>query len=368
MKISVSPMQCVIGREKAEKAGEKGYHFPSAEILSDGSVYLIARHDTGMDDPWGTTEAVRWFPETGELRPMPSPTAYDLAHIPGTSAYMCYVTEFAPNELVALYGLVTPGDHPTMFDTKTFGGCPNRLRLTRSHDNGLTWDVPEDIAYQTKDNMIPSKIYSPKPGIWGFHVEMHNLWEEDYREPIQARFVYSVDGGRTFDRCTFIPHPEDFLAGDCRTTMDGKGNICAFFWGFDLKTMKDLAVYRSFSHDGGMSFSPVEPISLHKQITSPFYLDDTTYMALYQERFSEKPGLYAALSYDGGMTWDEKNAVGIFVKGNAPKSANAFEDIDEAYTFGYSTLTRLGPNKALATFWNANGGSTCISVCEITVE
>lgn len=367
MKIKVSPVKCIIGDASAgEEAG--GYHFPGAELLSDGSWYFTARKDKGMGDPYGDTVAVRYIPETGEVIPMPAPNAKDLS-VPGKTAYTCYVSELAPNELIAVYDLMEPRGHRTMFDEKKEGICFCELRITRSHDNGMTWDDPESLAYKTPDCMVPSRIYKTKDGIVGFNVEMHNHWEEDYHEPVQARFIYSVDGGKTFDRAALIPHGENFLAGDARTTINCRGDMCVFFWGYDLKENRDLAIYRSFSKDGGKTFTPVEPVNLRKQITSPFYINDDVYMCIYQERFSEHPGLYAALSYNGGMNWDEKNAVGIFVKGSAPKSLNAFDaGNDQAYTFGYSTLTKLDDRRALCTFWNSNGSGTCISMCVITVE
>lgn len=70
MHIQVSPMTCVLGSLQAE-SGEAGYHFPCAELLSDGSVYICARKDRGMNDPYGRTEAVRYLPATGDLIPMP---------------------------------------------------------------------------------------------------------------------------------------------------------------------------------------------------------------------------------------------------------------------------------------------------------
>lgn len=77
MKIHISPLTCVLGDVVANEHSA-GFHFPGAELLSDGSIYICARKDKGMDDPYGSTEAVRYFPETGELIPMPSPTAQDL--------------------------------------------------------------------------------------------------------------------------------------------------------------------------------------------------------------------------------------------------------------------------------------------------
>ncbi len=368
MHLTVSPLKRVLGPETAAP-GEAGYHFPGACLLSDGSVYICARRDRGMNDPYGVTEAVRWLPETDAVIPMPSPTARDLDPDGRRTAYSCYVSELSPGEFIALYGIMEPEGRSTVFDEKTYGMCRTTLRISRSHDGGKTWEAPEDLAYQTPDIMIPSRIFHTRDGIWGFHAEMHNHWEQDYVEPVQARFVYSADGGRSFDRASFIPHPADFLAGDARPTADAEGNLMSFFWGFDLRTMKDLAIYRSFSRDGGLSWSPVEPIELKKQITSPFLLENGACMCIYQERFSDRPGLYAALSMDGGRTWDEEHALGIFVKGSAPRSENAFDSgNDEAYTFGYSTLTRLSPRSALVTFWHANGGATAVSVCRLTAE
>lgn len=365
-KLSISPLVCVLG-DAVARPDSAMYHFPGAELLSDGSIYLCARRDRGMNDPYGANEAVLYLPSTGELRPMPSPSAQDLRADGGRTAYSCYVSELAPNELIAVYGLLQPEGRSTLFDEETYGMCDCRLRIARSHDNGLSWDAAEDLAYQTPDIMVPSRIIKTKNGIVGFHVEMHNHWESAYHEPVQARFIYSTDGGRSFENAGIIPHDADFLAGDARTTLDERGNLCSFFWGFDLKAMRDLAVFRSFSSDGGRTFSRVEPVRLNKQITSPFCVDRDNWFCIYQERFSEKPGLYAAWSTDGGLTWDEDNAVGIFVSGRAPRSANAFDSgNDEAYTFGYSTLTKLAANRALATFWHTNGGGTCISVCEIT--
>ena len=362
MKIKVSPLKCVLGGEG------KGYHFPGAEVLSDGSVYVVARRDKGMNDPYGATDAVKYIPAEDKIIPMPAPDAEDLKR-DGKYAYGCYVTELKPNELIAVYGLLTPEGHQVMFDEKTEGICLLELRITRSHDGGMTWDAPEDVAYKANDYMVPAKIIKTKDGIVGFHVEMHNHWEEEYREPVQARFIYSTDGGKTFDKAGLIPHEDGFLAGDARDTVDDEGNICAFFWGFDLNEKRDMAIYRSFSEDGGRTFSHVEPINLKKQITSPFKLKNDVMMCIYQERFSEHPGLYAALSYDGGMNWDEENAVGIFVKGSSPKSLNAFDSgNDEAYKFGYSTLTKLSDNSALVTFWHSLGDSTGVSVCTLTVE
>ena len=138
MKIHASPLKCVIG-DAVATAESRGYHFPSAEVLSDGSIYIAARRDKGMNDPYGTTEAVRYIPATGEIVPMPSPTQQYLAEDGSRTAYMCYVSELAPNELIALYDLLEPQGHATMFDDKTFGICACTLRITRSHDNGLTW-------------------------------------------------------------------------------------------------------------------------------------------------------------------------------------------------------------------------------------
>ena len=366
MRIKVNPYRCVIGDETGSDTSVF-YNFPSCERLSDGSFFICARKINGLQDPAGSQVSVRYWPEEDRVEPACSPACHDMLSNPDKGIYMCHVTELSPNELIAIYPLIHTDSSKPLFSEKYDGIQPCTCRITRSHDNGHTWDLPENLAYTMPDAIIPGKIQKLADGMIGFPMEMHNLYEMPYQEPLQGRFIYSVDGGKTFDRASFFPHPEDFLAGDARCTEDSLGNLTIFFWAYDMKDMKDLKVHRTISHDSGRSFSPLEPIELKKQITSPFYIDENNFLCIYQERFSDQPGIKAMLSHDGGMTWDADSATPLFLCEGTPDGENPFAQFEQ-YKFGYSTMTRISQTKALATFWNTNGVTSCISVCEIWTE
>lgn len=366
MKIYVDSPRCLIGDEVGN-AQSKFYNFPSCERLHDGTYFISAREIDGLQDPYGRQVSVRYDAATGEVAPALSPTCHDMADYPEKGMYMCHVTELAPGKLVAVYLMIDTDKSKPLFSPENDGVQNCTCRIVHSEDGGKTWEKPKTVEYTIPDIIIPSKIQKMPDGTVGFPIEVHNLYGEPYREPIQARFIYSVDGGRTFDRASMIPHPADFLAGDARCTFDTEGNMTIFFWGYDLAHMKDLEVHRSQTRDSGKTFDPVSPILLKKQITSPFYVDRENFLCIYQERFSDRPGIKAMLSHDGGYSWDEGSVAELYTCQGTPDSENAFQGFDQ-YKFGYSTLTRISGNSALATYWNSNGPTTCISACRIEVR
>lgn len=361
--IHVGPLRRLMGGEEESIV----YNFPSVERLSDGSFYVCARKIRSLTDPKGVFEAVRYDLRTDTLQPMPTPGDWERAHCPERGFYTCHVTELAPGRLIALYTVVYCDESKPMFSPEDDGMQETVCRIARSEDGGRTWSPPEPLAYATPDILVPSKIQKLRDGTLGFPAEMQHHYGRPYVEPVQGRFVYSLDGGRTFDRAALLPQPEHFLAGDARCTFDGDGNLIVFYWGFDLATMRDLAVYRSRTDDCGRHFAPVRPTALKKQIASPLWIDGDTFLCMYQERFSQRPGIKAMLSADGGWTYDPGSEREIITFEGTPDTDNPFSGFSQ-YRFGYSTLTRVAANAALAAFWHREGERFAISACMITVQ
>ena len=280
------------------------YNFCLPALLSDGSFFVCARQITTLHDPYGRTAAVRYYPDDGRIVPATPPNISDALAYPEKGFLMCYVSQLSENNLIAVYEMIDTDKSKPLFDPVSDGMQSAKVRISRSSDNGQTWSDGEDIAFEHEDIIVPGAIVKLPDGTVGFPVEMHNHYGKDYSESIKGRFIYSTDGGKTFDKVSEIPHAKGVLAGDGRCTIDGNGNLLIYYWFYDLDAGKDLDNHRTISRDCGRTFEPAQPVDMHMQIVSPMYFDDDTFVLVYQERFSDNPGIKAALSYDGGMTFD----------------------------------------------------------------
>lgn len=361
--IKVSPLKTIMGGADDKFV----YNFPSTERLSDGTFYIVARKITSLTDPKGILMAVKYDPATGSVTPMPTPADKEYAAHPERGYYTCHVTELEPNKLIAIYTVVYCDETKPMFSPVDDGMQDTVCRIARSEDGGRTWSDPEELDYKIPDIIVPSRIVKLADGTIGFPAEIQHHYETPYIEPIQGRFIYSVDGGKTFDRAANIPHPKDFLAGDARMTFDDEGNMIIFYWGFDLATTRDLAVYRTITRDCGKTFEHVEPTNLKRQISSPMWIDKDTFLCMYQQRFKDNPGIKCMLSYDSGWNYDPATETPVITFDTAPDTENPFAGFSQ-YAFGYSTLTRVSRTEALATFWHKIGEGFAISACTISVE
>lgn len=342
------------------------YNFCLPALLSDGSFFVTARQITSLTDPFGRTAAARYYPDESRVVPATPPNIKDAEANPEKGFLMCYVTELCENNLIAVYGMLDTDIDKPLFAAEGDGMQSMTVRISRSYDNGETWSEGEDIAFKHDDIIVPGAIVKLPDGTVGFPVEMHNHYEKDYYEPIKGRFIYSTDGGKTFDKVSIIPHDKGVLAGDGRCTVDSDGNLMIYYWFYDLECGKDLDNHRCISRDFGRTFEPAEPIDLHMQIISPMFFDDNTFVLVYQERFSKNPGIKAALSYDGGKSFDTDNAVEVYSAKSVPDSDNPFAGFND-YKFGYSTITKIDNKRALVMYWSEqkHGISTC--ACEIEV-
>ncbi|MBT7123174.1 MAG: exo-alpha-sialidase, partial [Clostridia bacterium] len=266
------------------------YNFGSAELLADGSFFICARQITSLGDPFGRIAAVRYYLDDSKVIPATPPNIRDVQKYPEKGYLMCHVTEMSKNNLIAIYVMIDTDKTKPLFSKANNGMQRAVCRISRSVDSGETWSNGEDLAYTHGDLIIPGKMQMSKDGTIGFPVEMRNVYDEDYVEGIQARFVYSTDGGITFDKMSRIAHDPDVLAGDARCTFDCSDNLVIYFWCFDLNSGFDLDNHRSVSRDSGRTFERIAPVDLHMQITSPMYINDDTIIAIYQERFSDSCG------------------------------------------------------------------------------
>ncbi len=352
-------------RKKEEKP--LSHHFPSMEKLSNGEIVLCCKElEHGMNDPSGKILLFRSGNGGKTWEEGISPTCHDEISYPGKGYLMAHITELKPDELISVYAIIDTDKNNPLFNPETDGMQPATIRSCKSFDNGNSWEPPRDIAFTSKDIIVPGKIIKLPDGTCGFPCEMHDHWVGGYKEGSCSRFIKSYDNGETFSEGNIIAADEGILFGDARPVFTGK-EVLIFFWTLDLVKMKDLPIHYVSSIDSGVSWTKPAPISITTQIMSPFALSESLMVAVHQDRFSDNPGLKALLSYDGGMNWNKSTEITIFGAGSKPDGTNPFAQFDQ-FQFGYSSLLKTGDNSLLVSFWHAAGSGTSISVAEIRIK
>ncbi len=356
-----------VNSKKAGSSTALFHHFPSMEKLSNGEVILCCKElKNSMNDPSGKILCFRSGDEGVTWEEGISPACHDEVQFPEKGYLMAHITELDPDELVAVYSIIDTDKTRPLFNPETDGMQPAAVRITKSYDNGKSWEKPRNIDFQSQDIIVPSKIIKLNDGTCGFPCEMHDHWEGGYKEGSCSRFIKSYDRGETFTEGKIIAVGEGILYGDARPTFTNE-ELVIFFWTLNLVEMKDQPIHVISSTDSAVSWSKPTPINITTQIMSPLYLRENLMLAVHQDRFSENPGLKAILSYDGGLNWDKSSEVTIFGAQNKPDGTNPFAQFDQ-FQFGYSSLIKTGDNSCLVSFWHADGQSTSISVTKLFVE
>ena len=343
------------------------HHFPSMEKLSNGEILLSCKElEGGMNNPKGRILLFRSVDGGKTWEKGISPTCHDEMDYPEKGYLMAHITELDPNELIAVYSIIDSDITKPLFNPETDGAQPALVRITKSRDNGKTWEKPSDIDFTSQDIIVPSKIIKFADGSCGFPCEMHDHWEGGYKEGNCSRFIKSYDKGKTFNEGKIMAASQGILYGDARPAFIDN-EVIVFLWTLDLARMKDLPIHFVSTKDNAETWSKPAPLNITTQIMSPLYFRENLMMAIHQDRFSENPGIKAILSYDRGMNWDKTSELTLFGTNSKPDGTNPFAEFDQ-FQFGYSSLLKTSKDSCLASYWHNNGTTTSISVAKITIK
>lgn len=330
------------------------------EKLSNDEWIICCREIKDLLDPKGRIRTRRSFDKGKTWHDGVPPTCHDEKECPQNGFLMCHITELAPNELLAVYMMIHTDESKPLFHPATDGMQFTRVRITKSFDNGKTWAKPKDIEYEYPDLLVTSKAILLPDGSIGIPCETHNIWDESYKKPVAAMLIKSYDRGYTFPEGITVACDPSILYGDARPVFD-RNELSLYFWTYNMAKNEDTYIHRTKSTDNGKTWSKASPINLKMQITSPLFVRKDLMVCACQDRFSDKPGIKAFLSYDSGMNWDPESELTIFSANSKPDDTNPFGQFTQ-FKFGYSTILKLSQRQCAVCYWHDNSVTTSISV------
>jgi hypothetical protein len=205
---------------------------------------------------------------------------------------LCYLTELAPNRLIAAAMWIDRTTHPgqPLFNPETEGCLPMSILVADSVDNGRTWSdwrlvpMPADIG--------PASLTSPLlrlgDGRLAMSIETNKTYLDKSKWMQRAVFFHSSDEGKTW-----MPEPvtvaEDtsgrIFNWDLRCGVAPDGRVASFAWTYDSATATYLNIHRRISPDGGMTWTAPEDLGFADQPAHPAIFPDGSVIFAWVDRF-----------------------------------------------------------------------------------
>jgi len=194
-----------------------------------------------------------------------------------------------------------------MFNERTGGLLKNEPILLRSSDDGRSWGAPEPVTLPEGIVATPATaIIELDDASWFWPFDQ---WKEfDDERPYQPRTLgfFSRDHGRSWgDMIVYADGAAEgrgFWHGRPIVLNDGK--LLTMYWAADMRSGANLPNYVCIADPSARQWSVPQPSNLPGQTNAVVELGDGRLCAVYTLRESERPGIMAAISEDGGRTWE----------------------------------------------------------------
>ena len=249
-----------------------------------------------------------------------------------------------------------------IYNPTTLGAVPCDAVLFRSRDKGRTWSsprvvpVPKDVAMANASG----RIVELRDGRLMLPMESWKAWDEPGPVKQRSLVAFSKDGGETWGHFTTVAMDPRcrILHWNGMFSRIGENRILVMYWGKDTRTEHDLTIPAAYSEDEGKTWRPTYDTGLVGQMGCTIDVGNGRAMAIFNRRDEQKPGVWAAISGDGGQTWPGDghtclwDAQGRALFGSADQSNRSRSIYDEGtMAFGKPDVIHLGGNRFLAGFW-----------------
>ena len=301
---------------------------PSVAQLRDGTLLAAYREGT---DHWITPDgAVRLCRSTDGGRTWSAPQTIVSAE--GRN-FGCHLRVAELDDGTILLPLVEI--HSVSGDPTYLQYYSRRLISTHvvlSHDGGHTWTPPQQVDLGS--HVIWTGSYGDVLVGPDGEVIMSVHWKQEGDTTYcRSGLLRSRDGGHSWGHLTQIAEG-----------VDDEKSVCMLPSGRMIAVMRDQdrPSKRSFSDDGGETWTPVEPLPFHGQCPSLLQTQSGVLLCSYRQRTPGKPqGVGLSYSYDGGETWAEAD----------PLYDSPLRDC------AYANLLELSPGEYIAVYYTAAMGT-----------
>jgi hypothetical protein len=262
-----------------------------------------------------------------------------------------------------------------MFNEQTGGLRPVEVFLLRSADGGRTWGAPELVALPQGVVATPAgPIVELADGRWFWPFDQWKAFDEE--GPYQPRTLglFSGDAGRSWgDMLAYADGAADgkgFWHGKPIVLEDGR--LATLYWAADMKTGANLPNHICYGDASGREWGAPTATNLPGQTNALVDLGDGRLCAVYTWREAGRPGIMAALSTDGGRTWDLDGQVRLWDATGRDRLGVVALDIyprsHDTIAFGAPAALRLRDGDVYAAWWCMQAGLVHARWARLRVE
>jgi hypothetical protein len=244
-----------------------------------------------------------------------------------------------------------------MFNERTGGLRLVETIVLRSADDGRTWSTPEVVALPTGIVATPAAaILELDEGRWFWPFDQWKAFDEE--GPYQPRTLgfFSSDQGHVWgDVLAYADGAAEkgFWHGKPIALEDGR--LLTLYWAADIRSGANLANHICVGDANARSWSDPTPTNLPGQTNAVVNLGCGRLCAVYTWREAAQPGIMAALSEDGGRTWDLDNQARLWDASGRDRlgveSRDAYPRSHDTIAFGAPAAVRLADGDVYAAWW-----------------
>ena len=295
--------------------------WPSVCRLANGDVMAVFSGDRdGHVCPWGKVQMVRSSDE-GETWSEPVTIANGpiddrdagIVQLPDGEIFVTYFTSVAYRVPGILARHPEYKRHDEKISDEVRAAALGNWAV-RSRDNGRTWSRPEKLSMRGQTPHGPILLKDGSLLQFGrfFADSVHGTARERGRTRISAE--RSCDGGRTWEMlCSDVP---DTNGENSKGQLFHEPHVVELADGTLVGMVRyhgaDNCMRATFSKDGGRTWAPMAKSPLVGLPPHLIRLADGKIVCVYGRRL-KSPGFgeFAAISDDGGATWDHANEISL---------------------------------------------------------